>query len=138
MNVFIVINSFITLIIPTIIYSLTDLKLKPSLSESKKQHMLYQISQTRKYNYTSFLSFRELPLHQHVIAKYKISTYYGDIGIGIINDSCNLRSTNVNDNYQTQLFKVLFDTGSSELWIPDTTCKTDLCKLHNRFQEDCT
>jgi hypothetical protein len=33
-----------------------------------------------------------------------------------------------------QEFKVIFDTGSSNLWIPNSDCKTQMCKMHNRFQ----
>lgn len=44
-------------------------------------------------------------------------SYYGEIGIG------------ESEENHTK-FKVLFDTGSTDLFIPDSTCKTDSCKGH--------
>lgn len=32
-----------------------------------------------------------------------------------------------------QSFNVIFDTGSSNLWIPNDKCATNLCKMHHRF-----
>jgi len=32
-----------------------------------------------------------------------------------------------------QCFDVIFDTGSSNLWINDISCQDEACKLHNRF-----
>lgn len=34
-----------------------------------------------------------------------------------------------------QEFKVIFDTGSSNLWIPNTACVTAMCKMHNQFDQ---
>jgi len=43
--------------------------------------------------------------------------YYGTVGIGS----------------PAQDFKVILDTGSSNLWVPSSTCKTVACLLHKRY-----
>lgn len=55
---------------------------------------------------------------QDVPSKY-VSTYYGEVWIGDSNNKMN----------------VLFDTGSSEFWIPFQSCKSDQCSKHNRYQK---
>lgn len=79
-------------------------------------------------NYTSFLENKEVPLHQQVISQKRLATYQGEIGagIGIENE--------LGKEHFVQTFKMLFDTGSCEFWIPMDKCVTERCKTHQRYK----
>eukprot|EP00915_Cephaloidophora_sp_WS-2016_P002916 GHVH01003958.1.p1 GENE.GHVH01003958.1~~GHVH01003958.1.p1 ORF type:complete len:526 (+),score=58.36 GHVH01003958.1:76-1578(+) len=51
---------------------------------------------------------------------YENVTYYGDIKLG--------------PKGEEQTFSVVFDTGSSNLWVPSDTCQSYACITHNRFR----
>lgn len=74
--------------------------------------------------FNSFLETGDISLHQQVLAQKRLATYYGDINVGYGRDG---------DPSKTQSFKMLFDTGSCEFWIPSIECTTSRCLSHTRY-----
>jgi hypothetical protein len=53
-------------------------------------------------------------------------TYFGEVGIGEGTPS---------DPNEVQYFRMLFDTGSCDFWIPSSTCKTDECEARRKYKK---
>lgn len=64
---------------------------------------------------TSLMQMREVPLAQEVLREKHLATYFGTVRVGNTD------------------FRVLFDTGSCEFWIPSSECNTERCHRHAQF-----
>lgn len=88
-------------------------------ADAAEQHDAYASSDLDDADVSALeIRSRDVPLYQEVLKEKHLATYYGTLRIG------------------DTLFRVLFDTGSCELWIPSDKCSTARCNRHKRFPED--
>jgi len=92
------------------------LPLAESKQEAKLVNSLISLKLRQRIK-KSLLETSGVDLNHEILSDKHLSTYYGVMEIG---------------NYR---FKILFDTGSSELWVPSDKCQTARCKRHQAFHE---
>lgn len=64
------------------------------------------------------MAVEDVPLTQEILREKHLATYYGIVSIG------------------GTKFRILFDTGSCEFWVPSTDCEMERCKKHRRYPID--
>ncbi|SCM08047.1 plasmepsin VII, putative [Plasmodium chabaudi adami] len=94
--------------------------------DNNSLNILGELKNSKPFINKSFIQTNEkkdnvllLKLYKQNIASDKLSTYYGKIAIG--------------ENSEN-IFNVLFDTGSTEFWVPFKTCKFTKNNTHNKYE----
>lgn len=95
--------------------------LEPSVDEHRRSILLMSLKE--KWSTTALLEegsavgTGSVPLNVEILSSKHLATYYGTIEI------------------YGRHFKVLFDTGSCEFWVPSKNCNTERCKKHARLKQ---
>ncbi|XP_077015335.1 gastricsin [Tamandua tetradactyla] len=91
-------------------------KLKSARDVMKEKGLLQEFLKHHNYDPAQKYRFGDYSVVYDPMA-YMDSSYFGEISIGT----------------PPQNFLVLFDTGSSNLWVPSVYCQSQACTSHNRF-----
>ncbi|KAB0337215.1 hypothetical protein FD754_025306, partial [Muntiacus muntjak] len=88
-------------------------KVKTLRETLREKNLLNNFLEEQAYR----LSKRDTNIATHPLRNFLDIAYVGNITIGT----------------PPQEFRVLFDTGSADLWVPSITCQSPACKTHNTF-----
>lgn len=91
-------------------------KFKSIRETMKEKGLLEEFLRTHKYDPARKYRFGDFGVDYEPMA-YMDAAYFGEISLGT----------------PPQNFLVLFDTGSSNLWVPSVYCQSQACTGHNRF-----
>lgn len=107
-------------LLSTLAFSFVSVNMKKfEKTDLEKEMQIAQLTgQLNKGLFGKFLPFAaETTWPEVKINNYMDAQYYGEVDIGT----------------PAQTFKVIFDTGSSNLWVPSSQCKTIACFLKSKF-----